>query len=448
MNINNKPLFIGKLLMAVLFLSLGACKIEKIEDPNNPSLGVISENASLSEIQNLVDGIQAGARINLGQYLDGVGAIGRDFYRFSTSDPRFTSDLLGKGEAQLDNNTFYTTNPYAGRYRTVKNCNILITAITNTKAAVTAEQRKAAIGFANTIKAYQLLLVWTQQYKNGIRIDVADPDNLGPFEGVNDPAVALSKLSELLESAYTDLKDGGDSFPFALNAGFNQIENFTTPPAFAKVNRALAARVFAYNQKWTDALAALNNSFMDLNGDFYNGAYLIYSLAGGDEVNPLWFPADATGESRVTQPSFVSDAEAGDLRLSKAAPRASTEFQDGLQSDYNVTVYASNTSPIAIIRNEELILIYAEASAQLDHTADAVNALNDIRQQNGLNAYSGGTSKDELINEMLKQRRYSLFAEGHRWVDMRRYGRLSQLPIDRPGDDVWEQYPRPQSEGN
>ena len=53
---------------------------------------------------------------------------------------------------------------------------------------------------------------------------------------------------------------------------------------------------------------------------------------------------------------------------------------------------------------------------------------------------------DALMDEIVKQRRYSLFGEGHRWIDMRRWGRLNQLPIDRPGDDVWEKFPRPVSE--
>jgi len=50
------------------------------------------------------------------------------------------------------------------------------------------------------------------------------------------------------------------------------------------------------------------------------------------------------------------------------------------------------------------------------------------------------------MDEIAKQRRYSLFAEGHRWIDMRRWGRLAELPKDRPNDDVWEKFPRPGSE--
>ena len=431
---------------ALLVLGFAACNIETIEDPNNPSVGAITSNASLSEIQNLVTGIEGGMRLNLGFYFDGVGAIGREIYRFSTSDPRFTSDLLGKGSATLDNNTFYTTNPYAARYRTVKNANILLEAVENSTAITTNEARSAAKGFANTIKAHELLLVWVQQYDNGIRIDVSDPDNLGPFVGEGDHKAALRAIASLLDDGFAQLNSGGTAFPFSLSSGF---AGFDTPASFAKVNRALLARVQAYNENWDNALQALAGSFLDLNGDLGLGVYHPYSTGGGDALNPQWFPLNATGESRVVQPSFVTDAEAGDTRLSKATKRADTEFQDGLQSDYDLTVYATNATSIPIIRNEELILLFAEANIQKgDATSlnNAVGALNIIRTAAGLGNYSGGTTQAELITEMLKQRRYSLFGEGHRWVDMRRYNLLGTLPIDRAGDDVWVKFPRPQNE--
>lgn len=431
---------------ALLAIGFAACEIEPIEDPNNPSVGAITNNASLSEIQNLVTGIEGAMRLNLGQYFDGVGPIGREFYRFSTSDPRFTSDLLGKGSAVLDNNTFYTTNPYSSRYRTIKNCNILITAVDNSSAITTNEARSAAKGFANTIKAHELLLVWVQQYDNGIRVDVSDPDNLGPFIGENDHKAALREIRALLDEGHDQLSSGGAAFPFSLSSGFI---GFNTPANFDKVNRALLARVQVYNENWDNALQALSASFFDLNGNLKLGVYHPYSTAGGDALNPQWFPLNATGESRVAHPSFITDAEMGDTRLSKATLRDDTEFQDDLQSDYDFTVYETNSSSIPIIRNEELILIYAEAKIQKgDATslAEAVDALDIIRNAAGLGDYSGATTQAALIDEMLKQRRYSLFGEGHRWVDMRRYDRLNTLPIDRPDDDVWVKFPRPANE--
>lgn len=431
---------------ALLAVSFGSCEIEPIEDPNNPSVGAITANASLSEIQNLVTGIEGSMRLNLGQYFDGVGPIGRDFYRFSTSDPRFTSDLLGKGSAVLDNNTFYTTNPYSSRYRTVKNANLLITAVENSSAITTDEARSAAKGFANTIKAHELLLVWVQQYDNGIRIDVSDPNNLGPFVGVGDHKAALREIAALLDEGHDQLAAGGTEFPFTLTTGF---VGFNTPENFDKVNRALLARVQVYNENWDNALQALSGSFLDLTGNLKVGVYHPYSTAGGDALNPQWFPLNATGESRVAHPSFVADAEAGDTRLSKATHRDNTEFQDDLQSDYDFTVYETNSSSIPIIRNEELILIFAEANIQKGDATSlgaAADALNVIRNAAGLSNYSGAMTQAALIDEMLKQRRYSLFGEGHRWVDMRRYGRLNTLPIDRPDDDVWVKFPRPANE--
>ena len=101
-----------------------------------------------------------------------------------------------------------------------------------------------------------------------------------------------------------------------------------------------------------------------------------------------------------------------------------------------------------IIRNEELILIYAEANIQLGGggLADGEDALNVIRNAAGLPDYSGPSTQDALIDEMLNQRRYSLFGEGHRWVDMRRYNRLDDLPLNDPDDNVWVEFPSPSDE--
>ncbi|GAB3820658.1 hypothetical protein GCM10028895_21300 [Pontibacter rugosus] len=111
-----------------------------------------------------------------------------------------------------------------------------------------------------------------------------------------------------------------------------------------------------------------------------------------------------------------------------------------------MVVHSNRTDPVSIIRNEELILIYAEANIQTGDLGEAVRALNVIRTGNGLQTYTGPVTREALINEMLYQRRYSLFFEGHRWVDLRRYNRLNELPIDRAGDDVWVSFPIPFAE--
>ena len=431
------------ILIPVLTLMVfSSCKVEPVLDPNNPGIGTISANPTPGEIQNLVTGIESGMRDNMNFYFDDAGVIGREYYRFSTSDPRFTSDLLGKGTAVLDNNTFYITNPFAGKYRVIKNANILLDGLTNTTSSdITAEKRAVGKAYANTIKAYELLLVLNLENSNGIRVDVADPNALGPFLSKDE---SFAAIKQLLDNAYGDLSANASvDFPFTTTF-FS-----STAGEFAKFNRALAARVAVYTQDWNGALDALNNSFFDIDGDLTEGAYYLYSAGGGDQLNPMFFPQNSSGETRVVQPSFITDADPGDTRLSKAPQRSAPTTQDGLTSDYDFFVYKTNTDRIPIIRNEELLLIYAEAKAQVGGAAnldDAVTAINNIRHAANLPNYSGAVTQPAIIDEMLKQRRYSLFGEGHRWIDMRRYNRLNTLPIDRPGDDVWEEFPRPATE--
>lgn len=248
--------FVKAVAVAVPVL-FSACKVEPIPDPNNPSATGIVTNASLSELQNLVDGSESGMRDALGFYYDDLSVIGREFYRFSTSDPRFTSDLLGKSNAVLDNNTFYITNPYAARYRVIRNANILIDALTNTKAPVTDAQRKAGIAYAKTIQAYELLSVSNLLYNNGIRVDVKDPDKLGPFLNLQQ---SLEAIANLLNEANTDLNNNSADLPFTTTLYSKNAAQFL------KFNRALAARVAIYKQDWTAANAALAASFIDLNG--------------------------------------------------------------------------------------------------------------------------------------------------------------------------------------
>lgn len=434
-----------------LALVFPSCEIEDIPDPNNPTIESVLVNAGIPSLNNLVTGTEAATRIDIGTYYDDVGVVGREHYRFSGADPRFTSDLLGAGNAVLDNNTFYTTRPWNARYRAVKNANILIASANNTNQ-ITEEQKQGYLGYAKTIKAHQLLMNYTLMYSNGIRIDVEDPDNLGPI--VTDRASALTAIAGLLDEAQVHLQNAGASFPFSSTRGFNDLINAVGAPndvlepiEFLLFNRALAARVAIYRENFDAALQALSNSFMELNTNFNKGVYYTFSNASGDILNPLFIGRNATGEVRLAHPSFVSDATPGDDRLSKVALRDAPATQSGLTSQYDVALYNSNTDPVPIIRNEELILIFAEAKIQTNALPEAVSALNIIRTGHGLQPYTGLVTKDALINEMLRQRRYSLFFEGHRWIDLRRYNRLSELPIDRTGDDVWVSFPIPFNEG-
>ncbi|WP_436515586.1 RagB/SusD family nutrient uptake outer membrane protein [Ekhidna sp. To15] len=438
MKILNRQLSI---LMVLIFVSF-SCELEETVDPNQPSLDGVTSNAGIGQLNELVTGIIARASTGMATYHDIAGVIGRDVYRFDVSDPRWVGDLLGTGN--LDNSAFYTATNFSTRYNGVKTSNVLIDAAQNT-TVLTNAQAQGYLAFAKTFKAIELLHALNHQYNNGIRIDVSDPNNLGAY--TNNAAEAYTAISEILAEAAGHISNAGSEFAFSLTAGF---AGFDDPSGFGEFIKAMQARVAVYEGDFTSALAFVNQSFLDETGNFDLGVYRVYANASGDRVNPLFYPLNTNGTTKLAHPDWVADAEAGDTRLSKASLRTDPISTAGLTATHDAFRYQTNTDPIPFIRNEELILIKAEALIQQNtgaSLAEAVTLLDLIRvSSGGLAAYSGTVDQASLLDEMLNQRRYSLFDEGHRWVDMRRYDRLDELTIDRTGDSVIEQLPRPFNE--
>ncbi len=436
--------------MIFLLTTIGivSCEVQEFSDLNNPEVDAFEENITRGDLQDLVGGIFYSSRVRLGTYYDDVAVIGREYWRFSSSDPRFTADLLGKGTSILDNNTFYTTAPWAARYRTVKNANLILGFIDPSKdlsGQFSDEELSVTRGFLKTMIAYELLLNLNLTYDNGIRIDVADEDNLGPFVSRTE---ALTGIRNLLVDGANDISNGGNDFPFVMSSGFS---GFDTPSTFLQFNNAISARVAAYQEDYPSVLNFLSNSFLDLAGDLSIGPRHSFSEDQTDIANPLFFALNSSSAgARIAHPSFVNDAEIGDTRLDKVVLRNSSITFDDLTGEYDFFLYDSRVAPIPIIRNEELVLLYAEANI-MANPSETIIALDVIRNAASLPSYSGGMMASELTTEMLNQRRYSLYGEGHRWIDARRFNILDQLPIDRIDDegnpdDVWIEFPIPLTE--
>jgi len=310
-------------------------------------------------------------------------------------------------------------------------------------AVLTDAQRNGYLGFAKTMQAYEMLLELNRQYENGIRLDTQDPDNMGPYSnGYQD---GLDGIESLLNSAKNNLDNAGSEFNFVLSSGFT---GFDTPDGFAQFNRAIAARVNLYQDDMSGAIDACNTSFMDLAGDMYTGVYHVFGLSGNDIDNPLFYIPGPDVDRYVIHPSWLDDAEAGDTRVDAKTEAYGEEVTaDDLTGDTQLSLYASNTDNVPMLRNEELLLIYAEANAS-SNALEAVAAIDAVRAAAGLGPYLGGVDAQSLEDEILHQRRYGLVGEGHRWIDLRRLDRLDEIPLDRPGDTVHIQFPRPiQEEG-
>ena len=144
-----------------------------------------------------------------------------------------------------------------------------------------------------------------------------------------------------------------------------------------------------------------------------------------------------------------------DARLTRKVTKVDEERKwQGITTDVIFTQYEENTAPLAIIRNEELILLRAEAHMKRGTSAgdtEAMRLLNLIRTESGGLAEIPEVLTGKLLeDELLEQRRFSLLFEGgHRWIDMRRYGRLDELRQEDPaGVDfkVHHHFPLPVAE--
>ena len=400
-----------------------SCKDLIVPDFNNPSLEDLTNNPTPTKIAQASQGLLVGTRVGIGEqngYVSLLGIVGRESYNFDPADPRFITEML---IGPLDGGSpAFGGNLFAAPYRNIRNANILLGAVD--KVVGMSDSEKAAVrGFAKTIQALDFLNVINTRDDLGAPLDV----NIGPTA---DPAPLVSKgaifaaIATLLDDGLTALGSGGAAFPFALSPGFS---SFATPAEFSRFNRALKARVEAYRGNYAASLTALNGSFLDTSAPLTLGAYQSYSIGSGDTPNALFDPA---GRAILAHPSIITDAELKpdatlDARaLSKVAQLAAPRTVQGITTNLVFTIYNTNTASIPIIRNEELILLRAEARFFTNDVAGALSDINFIRTTSGGLAPRGPfTSNTDFVTELLKQRRYSLLFEGgHRWIDARRFG--------------------------
>ncbi len=101
-----------------------------------------------------------------------------------------------------------------------------------------------------------------------------------------------------------------------------------------------------------------------------------------------------------------------------------------------------------VLRYSDVLLVYAEAQARLGNFSEASDYLNMVRERAGLDDVSV-SSIDEFIDVLLSERRKEFVAEGMRWFDLTRLGRLEQAVQEAKNINVDSQYylfPIPQRE--
>lgn len=435
------------LALAGALVGAAACSADRLNIPNynQPTTEGVSKDPQ--GIQLSATGMLLAERnLYFGRVRD-VAVLGREGYFYFPTDARFVSNaLIGVGTPpKLDPNGFYAGN-WTGAFAQVRNAKNLLDA--SAASALTDAQKKATSGFAKTLSALALMHVLETRDSLGTPVQVNDnPNDFAPFVTRDS---AFKFISALLDEAKADLQAGGAAFPFTITSGF---AGFSTPTDFIKFNRAIAARNLVYRGAprvgcgatcYTQALAALNESFTKTPAslaDLDIGAYNNFSTATGDAVNGLNYEQN---QSMLAHASFIADAQkkadgSNDARVTRKIVKLATPVaapQDlGIPGEYRFNIYANGSSPTPAIRNEELVLMRAEAKWFTGDKAGAVADINAVRTVSGglgASSVTAGSTDAQFIAGLLYERRYSLMLEGFRWVDTRRFNLLNTLPKDLP----------------
>lgn len=422
----------GLLLVLAVGLFAPACDSLDVTDPNAPNPNDVT-------LQSLVSGIEGGMRADLFVYLVVSGVLGREAYNFDPADPRWVEELF---EGPLDPGGFLVLRPWSSRYRVIRNA---LTLRERVESELSGGGQQATLGFINTVIGYQLLLNLNYLDENGIKIQFSEDINT-PFVG---KAEAFAEIERYLDEGFSQLQ--GNTFPFQL-ADFEQV-------SLAQFNRAIRARVAVYQNEYQEALNALSQSFIDRDASLDLGAYHVFSAGAGDRLNPLFEVPTAGFVKLRAHPLLETMVEPGDQRYANKVLDRSDDRPDqsvpaldpapnsggGLSSALVATVYGQSSSPIPIIRNEELLLIRAEANIGLGNFDAAEADINRVRTAAGLDPIDD-LGASNAIDRLLYERMYSLFLEGHRWIDVRRFGLLNTLPTTRPADQIFARMPRPIAE--
>lgn len=140
--------------------------------------------------------------------------------------------------------------------------------------------------------------------------------------------------------------------------------------------------------------------------------------------------------------SFRNSFEQGDLRrtriwdVTQAQPRKIWKFFGEGFNDESADPSANN---IVLVRLADIMLLKAEAHANLNQAEQALPLLNDIRRRAGLppmDVASASSLYGDLVGAILHERSIELCFEGHRWFDLVRTGRAisTMQPINGLAD--------------
>jgi len=450
---------------------VSGCSDKTIVNPvSQPTTEALSGDLTPAGIQTLSLGVLAADRQMIRGdflYLTLTPILARDAYRIDPNEPRYVTETLA---GFADPGSFSGSGGWTNGYVTIRAATSLLEALPKAiPAQVTPADRAVTAGLIQTMKGLEYYRLLELRDTLGVSIQASNVDSLAP---ISCKAKVLDYIAGQLDSANAALASipGTSLLPFAPPTGFTAYgRNYRQASNLIILNRGLKGKVDVYRGlqhqspvagAYTSAIAELTQA---LGGaapgavpasTFKTGAYVTF-VAGGTESAPNPLPDSRLGVNPKAQAALLP----GDTRASKIVPRPSsspTLSGQGLSTTLtyvgsNTSVAANSTNPIAILRDEEVVLLRAQAYIEANQLANATADLNSVHTAYGLSAYPTFADQASARAALLYEKRFSLFFEGpQRLVDLRAYGLLKagSTPPEVSGDPFQTAFPIPKTEAD
>ena len=451
-------------LTAGLALAAGCIDNTIVTPENAPTVDALSGALTSAGVKTLALGVlaQDRAAATATGYVLFPEIYARDAYRIDSNEPRFVTETLA---GNPDPGSFAAGgSAYTSPFTTIRAATSLLTALPGAVVSqVSPSQNATTAGLIQTMKALNYYRVVETRDTLGVPIQAADPAVVAPLSC---KATVLTYIAGQLDSANASLvaAGAGGSLPFSAPTGFTAYgRNYNKASNLILLNRGLRGKVELYRglQHTTPVAGAFANAITFLTqalggaapgtvspATFANGAYVTY-VAGGTENTP-----NPLVDSKVgVNPKAVAALQSGDTRASKIITR-STLAGSGLSTTYTYigaspADAANLVLPRAILRDEELVLLRAQAYFENGQFAEGTLDLNSVRTNYGLAAIAVPATLAAARDAVLYEKRYSLFFEGpQRLVDLRAYGLLKAgiTPAEVAGDPFNTAEPIPKAE--
>ena len=341
-------------------------------------------------------------------------------------------------------------------YRVIANANQIIHNIDGAEGPSSEkEDIKGQALLYRAFSHFHLVQCWGERYRPG-----ENNSQLGVIIKTDNGMENLPRNT--VEEVYTQINEDLDEAIALLDR--SRVKRANKSHITVHTARGIKARVLLTQGRWQEAVNYADQVITQSGAALQANTYTTFNQRFSDASNTEWLWAkiavqDQAGTLRDWH-SFISNMNVSynrntprviynklyekisdtDVRKALFFPRAQDpqstprpiippagNIRNYMTNKWLLTVDTDRCADFAYMRLPEMMLIKAEALARMGRASDAAAALYPLAKHRD-DAYTLSTKTgEELIEEIMTQRRIELWAEGFRWYDLKRLN----LPLDR-----------------